>query len=80
MAFGESKAPIVADSIEGKITENIPASFLQEHHNCTFFLDEASSQELTRFKAPWLADHIEWTEKQSGKLSMEWPLHWENHC
>ncbi len=67
MAFGESKAPIVADSIEGQITDNVPASFLQEHHNCMFYLDEASSQELTRFKAPWLAGQIDWREKTIRK-------------
>ncbi len=63
MAFGESKAPIIADSVEGQITDSVPASFLQEHNNCMFYLDEASSQELTRFKAPWLAGQIDWTEK-----------------
>ena len=67
MAFGESKATIVADAIEGQITDSVPASFLQEHHNCMFYLDEASSQELTRFKAPWLAGQIDWTEKTIRK-------------
>ncbi len=67
MAFGENKANVVCEAIEGQITDAVPASFLQEHYNCTFYLDEASSQELTRFKAPWLAGHIDWTEKKIRK-------------
>jgi len=55
------------NAVEGQITDSLPASFLQEHHNCLFYLDEASSQELTRFKAPWLAGHIDWTEKTIRK-------------
>ena len=63
LAFGASKADIVKKSVEGNVTDSIPATFLQEHSNCTFFIDEASAQELTRFKSPWLTGEIEWTEK-----------------
>ena len=63
LAFGASKADIVAKSIEGQISEEIPATYLQEHHNAVFHLDEASAQELTRFKSPWLTGEIEWSEK-----------------
>jgi glucosamine-6-phosphate deaminase len=62
MAFGAGKAGIVAQSVEGNITEDIPASLLQEHPGCIFHLDEASAQELTRYKSPWLTGEIEWTE------------------
>jgi glucosamine-6-phosphate deaminase len=63
LAFGESKAPIIISSVEGLITESVPASFLQEHGNCSFYLDLASAQQLTRFQSPWLTGAIEWTEK-----------------
>lgn len=63
LAFGQSKAAIVAKTIEGQVSDQIPATFLQEHANVVFHLDEASSQGLTRFKSPWLTGEIEWTEK-----------------
>jgi glucosamine-6-phosphate deaminase len=63
LAFGESKANIIKESVEGQITDSIPATFLQEHPNCVFHLDEASASKLIRNDAPWLTGHIEWDEK-----------------
>lgn len=60
MAWG-FKAQIVAKSVEGQVTEQVPASILQQHNNCTFVLDENTASELTRFKNPWLAGEVEWT-------------------
>jgi len=60
MAWG-FKAQIVARSVEGQVTEQVPASILQQHNNCTFVLDENTASELTRFKSPWLAGEVEWT-------------------
>jgi glucosamine-6-phosphate deaminase len=62
MAWG-SKASIVAKSVEGQVTEQIPASILQQHNNCTFVLDHNSAAELTRIKSPWLTGEVEWTPK-----------------
>jgi len=55
------KAQIVAKAVEGNVTEQVPASILQQHNNCTFILDEQAASELTRFKSPWLTGEIEWT-------------------
>jgi glucosamine-6-phosphate deaminase len=63
MAFGPTKAEIVHLSVEGIVSDTVPASFLQEHADCTFFIDEASAQDLTRNKSPWLTGEIGWTEK-----------------
>ena len=63
LAFGPTKADIVQQSVEGHGCDSVPASFLQEHHNCSFFIDDAAAQSLTRFKSPWLAGQINWTEK-----------------
>ena len=52
---------IVAKSVEGNITESIPASILQQHNDCTFIIDEAASTELTRIKSPWLTGDCVWT-------------------
>ena len=54
MAFGEHKARIVAQAVEGEITPVVAASFLQEHPNAHVILDEAASAELTRTKSPWV--------------------------
>ena len=60
LAWGD-KASIVAKSIEGDVTEQIPASVLQNHDDCTFVIDELASSDLTRNKAPWLTGSNEWT-------------------
>ncbi|MGC8750794.1 glucosamine-6-phosphate deaminase [Hydrotalea sp.] len=62
MAWG-SKASIIAKSVEGQVTEQIPASILQQHNNCTFILDHNAAAELTRIKSPWLTGEVEWTPK-----------------
>ena len=61
MAWGKTKAPVIQKAVEGKPTEEIPASLLQNHDNCTFVLDEFAASELTRFKSPWLTGECEWT-------------------
>ena len=60
LAWG-NKASIVAKAVEGDVTEHIPASVLQNHDDCTFFIDELASTELTRNKAPWLTGANDWT-------------------
>ena len=59
MAFGEHKAAIVREAVEGAISPSVAASFLQEHANARFVLDPASSAALTRFSTPWLLGPIE---------------------
>lgn len=60
MAWGQ-KAGIVARAVEGDVTEQVPASILQQHPDCTFIIDDAASTELTRIKSPWLTENCEWT-------------------
>ncbi len=54
MAFGEHKAAIVARAVEGDVTPEIPATYLQDHENCLMILDEAAASQLTRIQTPWL--------------------------
>ena len=61
MAWGQGKASVVQKAVEGHVTEQIPASLLQQHNECVFILDETASSELTRFKSPWLTGECEWT-------------------
>ena len=61
MAWGENKARVVAGAVEGPVTDALPASFLQQHENVSFLVDDAASRELTRVKTPWLVQSVEWT-------------------
>ena len=62
MAFGEHKAKIVAQAVEGEITDSVAASFLQDHPDAQVVLDSAAASGLIRFKCPWLVGQIEWPE------------------
>jgi glucosamine-6-phosphate deaminase len=61
MAFGEHKAPIVKRAAEGDVTDAIAASFLQNHGDTTFILDQAAAAELTAFSQPWTLGLVDWT-------------------
>ncbi len=60
MAFGEGKAAVVAQAIEGPVTQTVAASFLQNHPNALVVLDDAAAAGLTRFKTPWLLGPVQW--------------------
>lgn len=62
LAWG-MKSTIVAKSVEGDVTEQVPASLLQTHPDCVFIIDEQAAAELTRNKSPWLTGEIAWTPK-----------------
>lgn len=47
MAWGAKKADIVREAIEGPISDQVSASFLQNHANATFFLDREAASALT---------------------------------
>ena len=61
LAWG-NKAPVVAKSVEGNVTEQIPASLLQQHADCMFVLDVPAAAELTRIQSPWLTGDCDWTD------------------
>jgi glucosamine-6-phosphate deaminase len=61
LAWGESKAAILREAIEGPQIETVPASFLQRHPNCRCYIDEAAAGELTRFRFPWKVGPVDWT-------------------
>ncbi len=63
LAFGEGKAPIIREAVEGEITEHVAASFLQEHTNAHLYLDAAASAKLTRVQTPWKCGSVDWTAK-----------------
>ena len=67
MAWGQIKAPVIQKAVEGHSTEQVPASLLQQHSDCSFIVDELAASELTRFKSPWLTGECEWTPKMVRK-------------
>src|SRR5216117_3483443 len=61
LATGEHKAAIVARAVEGEISTDVAATFLQRHQSVTCYLDLPAAAELTRFQTPWILEGIEWT-------------------
>lgn len=60
MAWSDRKAGIVSESVEGALTSEMPASYLQEHPNATFVLDQTAATKLTRIDKPWLVEKVQW--------------------
>ena len=63
LGWGVNKAGILQKTIEGSITSEVPATYLQQHNNTTFVIDREASAELTRVKTPWLVTSCVWTEE-----------------
>ena len=63
MATGEHKAGIVARAVEGEISPDVAATFLQRHGSVTVYLDLAAGADLTRIKTPWVLEGggVEWS-------------------
>ena len=59
-AWGESSSNAVFNTIEGKITDQYPASFLQMHHNVKLVIDLDAASSLTRIKYPWKVTSCDW--------------------
>ena len=75
LAWGEHKAQSVAKAVEGPITSDIPASYLQQHPNTLFILDETAASLLTRIKTPWLVDSVTWDRNMIKKAVTHLSLH-----
>ena len=67
MAWGQAKASVIKKAVEDDNTEDVPASLLQNHDDCTFIIDETAASALTRFKSPWLTGECDWTDKMIKK-------------
>jgi glucosamine-6-phosphate deaminase len=74
MAWGPAKTAVVQKAVEGNVTEQIPASLLQQHNDSLFILDEIAAADLTRFKSPWLTGDIDWTPKMIRKAVVNMSL------
>ena len=74
MAWGPLKAPVVQLAAEGPVTEQIPASLLQQHDDVSFYMDAAAGAELTRNKSPWLTGECIWTPELVKKAVTQMAL------
>lgn len=67
MAWGDNKSKIVAKAIEGEVSWQVPATFLQNHPKTSFIVDAPASAGLQRIKTPWLIETCEWDWKLTLK-------------
>lgn len=67
MAWNKKKAPIIKKAVEGEISSDVPATYLQLSDNVEFILDEDAACQLTRFDIPWLVKDCTWTEELKRK-------------
>jgi glucosamine-6-phosphate deaminase len=72
MAWGQHKAEVVRIALEGEMSAQVPATFLQEHDNVVFVLDHAAAGALTRHRTPWQLGPLEeqglaWDERMTRR-------------
>jgi glucosamine-6-phosphate deaminase len=75
LAWGEHKAAVIKRAVEGEITPQVAASFLQQHNGARIVLDTSAAAELTRFGTPWLLGSLEdfglkWDEAMTRKAAI----------
>ena len=63
LAWGDDKTDIIKQAVEDKISDTLPASYLQMHQNATVCIDLPAASHLTRIQRPWLVTSCEWTDK-----------------
>lgn len=71
MAWSKKKAPIIKKAVEGEISGNVPATYLQLSDSVEFILDKDAASELTRFNTPWLVKDCAW-DAQLIKKAVIW--------
>ncbi|HQS51983.1 MAG TPA: glucosamine-6-phosphate deaminase, partial [Daejeonella sp.] len=67
MAWSLKKASIIKKAVEGEISSEVPATYLQLSENVEFILDQDAASDLTRFNTPWLVKDCIWDEQMVKK-------------
>jgi glucosamine-6-phosphate deaminase len=67
MAWSQRKAAIIKKAVEGEISGEVPATYLQLSDHVEFVLDEGAASDLTRFDTPWLVKDCVWTNELRKK-------------
>lgn len=70
-AWGEEKADIIKATVEGQMSDAIPASFLQTHNDAHVVIDLSAAGKLTRIIHPWLVASCNWTDKLT-RAALTW--------
>jgi glucosamine-6-phosphate deaminase len=64
IATGEHKAHIIRRAVEGEVSPQVAASYLQRHPNAAIYVDPGAASQLTRIRTPWITDPgLEWTAR-----------------
>ncbi|MDB5119875.1 MAG: glucosamine/galactosamine-6-phosphate isomerase [Sphingobacteriales bacterium] len=71
MAWNQKKAPIIKKAVEGEMSSDVPATYLQLSDNVEFVLDRDAATELTRFDVPWLVKDCIW-DRRTIKKAVIW--------
>ncbi|MGY3053736.1 glucosamine-6-phosphate deaminase [Pedobacter sp. UYEF25] len=67
MAWNQKKASIIKKAVEGEISAEVPATYLQLSDNVEFVLDNDAASDLTRFATPWLVKDCVWNLPMTKK-------------
>ena len=62
-AWGEEKAEALGRIIEGEISSDLPASYLQSHQGIEIVADRNAAEQLIRYRTPWLVGTCDWKPK-----------------
>ena len=60
MAWNRKKSSIIKKAVEGEISSDVPATYLQLSDHVEFVLDQDAAAELTRYNTPWLVKDCVW--------------------
>lgn len=63
MAWGENRAEIIRQTVEGPESPQVPASLLQSHARTRLVVDLPAAEALTRIATPWLVTSCSWDDK-----------------
>ncbi|MDE7407973.1 MAG: 6-phosphogluconolactonase, partial [Muribaculaceae bacterium] len=74
MAWGENRAELVRQTVEGPVTSDIPASLLQTHERTKLAVDLGAAEALTRISHPWIVTNCDWTDKMIRR-AIVWLCH-----
>ncbi|CAN5287957.1 glucosamine-6-phosphate deaminase [soil metagenome] len=62
LAWSGKKAAIIKKAVEGDMSPDVPATYLQPSGNVQFITDREAASALTRFDTPWLVRDCTWDD------------------